>query len=88
MKRQTHIEVTYRRGKAFAAYIYLPAETTQEVATTRELRPGIVADFDRDGNVLGVEIVHPGHTSRGQILEVLRELRVTGVTEEELAPIG
>jgi hypothetical protein len=88
MRNHPYIEVTYRDGKPFAAYLYLSTCGDPAVATTRRVRPGLVADFAADGALVGLEIVHPSRTTRAELLQVLRELHVTDITEEQLEPIG
>jgi uncharacterized protein YuzE len=88
MRRIAHLKVTYKKGKPFAAYLYLPADSSQKAASTREVRPGFVADFDGEGRVLGLEIVNPAESTREQVLDVLRELHVAEIAADELAPIG
>ena len=82
-----YLEVTYRRGKPLAAYLYCVSAEEADVASTRRVHPALVADFAKDGSLIGVEIVYPSRITRTELLQVLRELHVTEVTEEELAPI-
>ena len=51
---QTHLEVTYRQGQAFAAYLRLPRPRGAKVAATREVTPSILADVDASGQLLGL----------------------------------
>jgi uncharacterized protein YuzE len=39
---------------ADAAYFEISAA---DVATTREIEPGIIADFDADGHLVGIEVL-------------------------------
>ena len=88
MTHTTELTIRYRKGEPYAAYLHLPGDSSQTVASTRRVRPGFVADFDADGTVLGVEIINPAATTRAEVLDVLRELNVSEVSEAELAPIG
>ncbi|MFZ4579397.1 MAG: DUF2283 domain-containing protein [Myxococcota bacterium] len=81
------LEVSYRDGKPFAAYLRLPHPGTTQVATTRELGPGLVADFDAAGQPLGLEIVHPLVTTVAEIQRALAEIHMPPVPEAELAPL-
>lgn len=54
--KEAYLEVTYRSGRAVAAYYYLPSRGSQKVARTRLAEPGLIVDFAADGRPLGVEI--------------------------------
>lgn len=82
-----YLEITFRKGRVFAAYLYLPRPAGAVVDASRELRPGLVVDFGSDGKALGVEIVDPGAIPTEQILEVLREVDAGPLSPEELAPL-
>jgi len=41
--------------RADALYIYLKEDA--EVAETHDLKPGIMVDYDREGNLVGIEIL-------------------------------
>ena len=81
------LEISYRGGKPFAAYLRLPRDRDAKVARSSELRPGVVVDFSAQGQALGVEIIHPAHTRIEMVLEVLGEVHAGPVSEEELAPL-
>lgn len=81
------LEVSYRRGEPFAAYLYVMRSAARAVARTEELRPGLLVDFDAKGMVMGLEIVHPGETPLKDIRAVLAKLRVRGVSLKDLAPL-
>ncbi len=81
------LEITYRHGKPFAAYLRLPRRRRAKVSRTAELRPGILVDFDSKGTPMGVEIVHPSSTAPEIVLEVLAEVHAAAVDAKELAPL-
>jgi uncharacterized protein YuzE len=81
------LEVTYLDGKPFAAYLRLPHAGSSAVTASRELGPGLVADFDADGHPMGLEIVHPSATSVAEIQRALAEIHAPPVPEAELAPL-
>jgi uncharacterized protein YuzE len=51
---------------ADAAYFEISAA---EVETTREIEPGIMADYDADGHLVGIEILSVSKRARPQSLE-------------------
>ena len=54
----THATVQYRKGRPSVGYLYLrerPITSTR----TRQLNDGLIADFDADGTVLGLELLEP-----------------------------
>ena len=40
-----------------------------EVETTKEIEPGIIADYDADGHLVGIEILSVSKRARPQSLE-------------------
>ncbi len=48
MKRR-YLEVTFRKGKPFAAYLYLPRPTGTRAARTVDAGRGVQVDFDEGG---------------------------------------
>jgi len=83
----TYLEVTYRQGKAVAAYYYLPRLAGQRSVRTRRVEPGLLIDFAKDGRPIGVEITAPSVLSVTAFNRVLRELGVAPVKREEMAPL-
>ncbi len=81
------LEISYRHGKPFAAYLRLPRPSGSKVARTVEAAPGILADLDAEGQVLGVEIVHPSPQSGEAVRRVLAELQGPLVAESEFQPL-
>ena len=83
---QADLQITYRRGKPFAAYLTIGGRSNRKVAASRECGP-IVVDFDADENVLGFEI----HTITPAAIERLKReliaLNLTDVSERELQPL-
>jgi hypothetical protein len=83
----TYLEVTFRKGKPIAAYLYLPRETTAKVARCEKLASGLVVDFDEHDRPLGVEITAPGNITSEDLNRVLEKLGVEPLQESELAPL-
>jgi hypothetical protein len=85
--RESYLEVTFRRGRAFAAYYYLPRRPGQKCYRTREVAPGMLVDFGRGGRPIGIEITAPERASVAAINRVLRELGQPLLKSHDLAPL-
>ncbi len=86
MKRP-YLEVTFRNGRPLAAYYYLPRNPRQKSVRTRRVAPGLVVDFARGGQPIGIEITTPGKFSLDALNGVLRDLGFPAATRDELAPV-
>lgn len=82
------VQVTYRKGRPYAAYIHLERGPGQKSVRSEELAPEIVVDFDADARPIGVEIVSPDATSIDEILAVFDQLGLTRPAPAELAPLA
>jgi hypothetical protein len=85
--KEPYLEVTFRRGRAFAAYLYLPRQADEKSASTKRVEPGMVVDFGPSGNPIGIEITAPGRVSLSAINGVLQGLGLPPVTQTDLAPL-
>ncbi len=85
---QRYLEVTFRRGRAMAAYLYLPRRAGDTVESSRELGDALVVDYSLDGRVIGLDIVDPAALGPEEIVRALRSLGVTDVTSEEFRPLA
>jgi hypothetical protein len=54
------LEVTFRGGRPWAAYLQLPRTGGQRVVRSRREEHGMVVDLARDGTPLGIEFTAPG----------------------------
>ncbi len=82
-----YLEVTFRRGKPFAAYLYFPRQPGVKSARTEKLAHGLLVDYAADGTPIGLEILDPGHVEVAGINEALSALGFDPVDSEELAPL-
>lgn len=88
MTEAVYLEVTYRDGKLLAGYIYLPGHTaTEKSAHTKEMAPGIIVDFNRNDEPIGIEIVSPTVVTIEAVNRVLRQLHQKAMKKEYLAPL-
>lgn len=81
------LQVTYRKGRPFAAYIYLENRPGQRSARTEEVTPELLVDFDAEGAPLGIEIVSPGHVSFEELQSVFQRLGLDAPDRIEVAPL-
>lgn len=82
-----YLEVTYRDGDPLAAYLYLARREGHTCARTEKVQDGLVVDFDRDGQPIGVEITEPSLIETDVVNAILERLGVTRLSPEELAPV-
>jgi hypothetical protein len=85
--KSCYLEVTYRKGRPFAAYYYLPRRTDDHSARTKEIPGGILVDFASDGRAIGIEITSPSRFDLGRLNEALVHLGLAAVRAEEFAPL-
>jgi len=83
----TYLEVTYRQGRPHAAYLYLPRRPGQKSYRTRRVEPGLVVDFSRGGQPIGIELTAPSRITAAAINRLLRELGASPISPAELSPL-
>lgn len=83
-----YIEVTFRKGRALAAYLYLPRLAGDRAASTRDLGDGLIADFAADGRLIGIEIASPAVATLARLNSALASLRQDPLTEADAAPLA
>ncbi len=82
-----YLEVTYRKGRPFAAYYSLPRSPRQKVHRSRRMDGGLVVDSDRGGAPLGIEITAPTVVTLTAVNRVLRDLGLPTLTRAEFKPL-
>lgn len=85
--KEPYLEVTFRHGRAIAAYYYLPRQVDQKSVRTRRVEPGLVIDFSTEGQAIGIEITTPTKLSLAALNAVLRELGHPPASQADLAPV-
>jgi hypothetical protein len=86
MMKGRHLEMTFRKGKPLAAYLYLPRAGGVKSARTEEMAPGILTDFAPSGEPIGLEVTAPTQAAAEQINAVLTRLCLAPIAPEELVP--
>jgi hypothetical protein len=84
---EPYLEVTYRHGRALAAYLYLPHPGRRKSVRTERVEPGLVIDFAADDEPLGVEILAPAQLTLARLNRVLRDLGRPPMRRADLAPL-
>ena len=83
-----YLEITFREGKPFAAYLDLLRADGAKSARTESAGAGLVVDYAGDGTPIGLEITAPGHVSFESINAVLDRLGQPRLTPGESAPLA
>lgn len=86
--KQRYLEVTYRKGRPLAAYLYFPRAMGIRSVRTQEVSPGMVVDFAENGDAIGLEIIAPMLVTVEQVNAALTTLDLPTLTSEELAPLN
>jgi uncharacterized protein YuzE len=85
--RDRYLEVTFRKGRVLAAYLYLPRPAGARSAKTEAAGSGILIDFGPDNTVIGIEITSPRAITVDAINAVLARIGQPRITAEEIAPL-
>ena len=83
-----YLEVTYSRGKALAAYLYLPRVTDVRAARTEHGGNGLRVDYDASGKPIGLELTAPSDVTRADVNAVLARIGEPELAPEEWTPLG
>ena len=82
-----YLEVTFRNGKAIAAYLYLPRRPGDVSERTEKRDGGLVIDYAADGRAIGIEITSPGALSIDALNCALADVNQEPASHDELAPL-
>lgn len=86
--KQRYLEVTFRKGKPFAAYLYLPRARDARVARTLDEGQGVHVDLDGNGAVISIEITAPHAVTVAQLNAVLVKHGLPALDDQEWAPLA
>ncbi|GAC1581724.1 MAG: hypothetical protein NVS3B20_12450 [Polyangiales bacterium] len=84
--KATTLEITFRKGKPFAAYLRLEGPRTK-CHRAPEVVPSLLVDFDEAGRALGVEILSFDEATVARINDLLVSIGHAALPEQELAPL-
>ena len=85
--KERYLEVTFRKGKPFAAYFYLPRNPGEKSVGTKKAGAGILIDYDKSGRPIGIEIIDPAKINLHVINEILSKLNLNLAQQKDLAPL-
>jgi hypothetical protein len=81
------LQVTYRKGRTFAAYLHLSHRTGEKSARTVASPDGLlIVDYSASGKALGVEITAPHAVPLDRLNQLLTELGEPPLVERDYRP--
>jgi hypothetical protein len=84
---ERYLEITFRRGKPIAAYLYLPRLESDKSWRVAKEANGLLVDLAEDGRPIGIEILSPNKVSLSVINETLTKYSLPLLDSEEVAPL-
>lgn len=82
------LQVTYRKGRPFSAYLYMPHRTGEKSAKTVPSPDGLlVVDYGANGRPVGVEITAPLAVSLERLNRLLADIGEEALTEQDYWPV-
>lgn len=82
------LQVTYRKGRAFAAYWHLSHTTGEKSAKTVASSDGLlIVDYGATGRPVGVEITSPQAVPLERLNQLLAELGEVPLAEQDYKPV-
>jgi hypothetical protein len=81
------LQVTYRKGRPFAAYLHLSHQTGKKSARTAASPDGLlIVDYAASGKALGVEITAPQMVPLDRLNQLLAEPGELPLAEQDYRP--
>ena len=82
------LQVTYRKGRPFAAYLHLSHSTGEKSVRTKPSPDGLlVVDYEATGRAIGIEITAPLAVPLVRLYPLLAELGQTPLAEQDYRPV-
>lgn len=82
------LQVTYRKGRAFAAYLHLSHPTGEKSAKTVASPDGLlIVDYSATGRPLGIEITAPQMVPLEKVNQLLADLGEAPLAEQDYRPV-
>lgn len=82
-----YLEITFRKGKPIAAYLYLERVSGMRSAKTEPREKGMIVDYGPDGRMIGIEITAPAVITLEDVNAILQGHGLSPLSHEELAPL-
>jgi uncharacterized protein YuzE len=88
MTERIHVdlEITYRDGRPRLGYLYL-SDPSEKSEHSRRVSPEMVIDINKDGQLIGIELLDPRRVTLEAINKILKEHGQQPLKESYLAPI-
>jgi len=82
------LQVTYRKGRAFAAHLHLSHHTGERSAKTIASSDGLlIVDYGANGRPVGIEITAPQAVPLERLNQLLADLGEPPLAEQEYKPL-
>lgn len=82
------LQVTYRKGRAFSAYLHLAHPTGEKTAKMMPSPDGLlVVEFGLTGRPVGIEITAPQSVSLERLNQLLADLGAAPIAEQDYRPV-
>jgi len=82
------LQVTYRKGRALAAYLHLSHQTGEKTSKTVASPDGLlIVDYGAAGQPVGVEITAPQAVTLERLNQLLADLGEVPLTDHEYKPV-
>lgn len=85
--KERYLEVTFRKGRPLAAYLYLPRAPGTKSVRTEAVASGLLVDYGANGEPIGFEITAPTKITATQLNAVLAQLGLPRISPQELDPL-
>jgi uncharacterized protein YuzE len=85
--RRSYLEVTFRKGKPIAAYLYLPRRSGVTVTRTIEIRPHVQVDYAATGEAVGIELTAPETIDIASLNQILGDVGAPLLDADDLRPL-
>jgi hypothetical protein len=85
--KSSYLEMTFRRGRPLAAYLYLPRAPGDKSDHVEQAGSGLLVDYTAEGKPIDIEITAPAQVRIAELNRVLAHLHVAAVTNEDIAPL-
>jgi hypothetical protein len=83
---QPYLEITYRQGRPFAAYLYLPRRAGDKSARTERHGEWLI-DFAADGRAIGIEFTRFAPVDIAALNRILTAAHQPPVSTSDLVPL-
>lgn len=85
--KESYLEVTFRHGRPLAAYLYLPREPSEKSFRTSKADLGMIVDFSRRGQPIGIELTAPSKVTLTALNQLLGDLGLPPLSAADLEPL-